>query len=273
MISRTKKGTSRTPLALLAAIVLGASAARADSASGGGWEISFIPYLWVPELHADASVGDREAEVDVGIDDVFTLLFDGDLLGGAGHIEARRQDLTLLADAMGAVVDPQKTGNRATRKFESDMVLVEFGVAYRIFEGPLGEGRTWSVEPLAGGRYVYSRNEITVETEGGPLASPGQSSREAEENLAEPFLGTRFHFDFHRALSWNFAGNVGGFGVGSELSWEIVSFLMYELPWKPGATELDALAGYRLLDFEFEDDPRQLDLQLRGPLLGFGVRF
>jgi hypothetical protein len=258
---------------LLAALVLPRCGLAAELDQEPAWKFSFVPYFWLPELHGDATVAERKAEVDVGFDDIFDLMFDGDLLGGMGHFEARNRRFTFLTDAVGTVIDPSKTGNRGTAEFDADLLVVEFGLAYRIFEGSLGAERTWSVEPTVGGRYVRTHADITIETSGGPVIPPSERSRETTQDGAEPFLGSRFHFNLFPALSWNFAGNVGGFGAASDLSWEIASFLGYTLPWKLGPADLDVFAGYRLLDFEFEDGNKELNVQMRGPLLGTGFRF
>jgi hypothetical protein len=72
---------------------------------------------------------------------------------------------------------------------------------------------------------------------------------------------------------WTFQGraDVGGFGVGSELTWNAALTFLYE------ATEKVTVGlGYRVMDIDYEEDGLTgfvYDAQLPGALLGVGFRF
>ena len=63
-------------------------------------------------------------------------------------------------------------------------------------------------------------------------------------------------------------GNVGGFGVGSDFSWNVSSFFMFNV-----APKTSFLAGFRVLDQDFEDGGFRYNIQQRGPLIGLTFHF
>jgi hypothetical protein len=66
--------------------------------------------------------------------------------------------------------------------------------------------------------------------------------------------------------------DVGGFGIGSDFAWQLVS----RFNWRP-ADAVDLFFGYRVLDADFEDGDGAnrflYDVQTSGPLLGFAWHF
>jgi hypothetical protein len=62
--------------------------------------------------------------------------------------------------------------------------------------------------------------------------------------------------------------DVGGFGVGSDTSWEAIATLNYRLrDW------LWLRAGYRHLEVDYEDGGFVHDVQMSGPMMGAGLQF
>ena len=84
----------------------------------------------------------------------------------------------------------------------------------------------------------------------------------------DPIVGVRGQ----HALSdhWILAGrgDIGGFGAGSELSWQLEAYVLFRL-----STVVDLGLGYRYLDILYEEDGGEIELAFRGPVLGAGIRF
>jgi hypothetical protein len=72
-----------------------------------------------------------------------------------------------------------------------------------------------------------------------------------------------------------FAGDVGGFGVGSDFAWSVTGLFGYK--WQAGTVEWAILAGYKALsqDYTSGSGPQRFrwDTTMHGPVLGFSVRF
>ncbi len=253
----------------------GACAAATEDGSDQrlcGWQFEATPYFWLPETHGTISVRDLSADVDIGLDDVFDLLGDGDLFGGMGHFEARNDKLALFVDAMGAVVDAEADGKILHDRvgvdvnLDFDMVTVELGAAYRALE----RGRL-TLEGLAGGRYTYVHSGIEANV------ADRRRSEDGSADFLDPFLGGRGAIRLAEQWSLVCRGDVGGFGLGSELAWTIIGGIRWNTPWNPGAARTSLFAGYKVYDLDYEtgrgNRKREFDLQMRGLALGMTFTF
>jgi len=63
-------------------------------------------------------------------------------------------------------------------------------------------------------------------------------------------------------------GDVGGFGVGSDLDWQVLGALQYQVD-----DSLTLEAGYRYLAVDYDDDGFLFDVALQGPIIGGSIRF
>jgi hypothetical protein len=235
----------------------------------GGWSVSFVPYLWLTEVHGSIGLGDLSVPIDVGFDQVFDLMGAGDLLGGMGYLEVRRRRLIFFADAVGSVVRVDQKLSLGKAALAADFATLELGLGYRIYEG----FDAISVDALVGGRYNYVYNSVAVEP-----ASEGEGpQRRARVEFVDPFVGGRWAIRLGRALSLLFRGDIGGFGAGSQLAWSLLGGFRYETPWTVGPARLDAFAVYKVYDFDYEAGSgsarRAIAEEFRGPALGLGAVF
>ena len=63
-------------------------------------------------------------------------------------------------------------------------------------------------------------------------------------------------------------GDIGGFGVGSDLTWQAIGTLDYAVN-----DRLELRAGYRALSVDYEDGKFLYDVLMQGPILGATYRF
>lgn len=270
---------ARWALAVLLSLMLPAIG-RAETETESTWEFEIAaPYLWLSTQHGRVRAGRVSLPVDVGFDEVFDLMGKGDLLGGAGHFEVHNRDLhlTFFTDVVGAVIDSQQPLRRVADgngEVNSSLVFVEFGTGYRFGPWTLGTAgpRQFWAEPIVGGRYTKSENDLELRRGGVPFAAAG-----ANVEFVDPFVGGRWSLDLLPSLALTFRADIGGFDTGSELAWSMASTLVYRLPWTIFSAPLFLGAGYRVIDFEYDDDSgrvdKEIDLNFRGPLLGLGTRF
>jgi hypothetical protein len=71
--------------------------------------------------------------------------------------------------------------------------------------------------------------------------------------------------------SLSLAGDVGGFGVGSDLTWAAQGILGYRLPL--GRFETILGVGYQALSWDYEDNAFGWDVTQQGPIVGGTIRF
>ena len=143
---------------------------------------------------------------------------------------------------------------------DTDMLLSTTALGYRAFDG-----NGWLLEPFAGARYVDLETDVRI-VGGGPLGL----SRSAAVDLSwwDPVIGLRARAPVTQRLSAGGFFDIGGFGAGSEFSWEIYAGLDY-----PFTDYLSAVAGVRYLSIDDEDDGADLKLDTYGPVLGATLRF
>lgn len=120
-----------------------------------------------------------------------------------------------------------------------------------------------SVDVLGGGRFVYLDSGVTIEH----LVDVDKST-----DWLDPFIGARLKVDLIDRLSVSVRGDIGGFGMGSHFTWNMAAILAYQVSQRTSLA-----AGYRLLDIDYSDgkgsNTFQYDVQMRGPVLGFTLRF
>src|SRR5262249_14605086 len=129
---------------VVATLLLGiASRARAsDDVSDGESriEVRAAFYSWLTAQQGTVTQGGRTVRVDVGLDDVFDLLGNGDALGGAGYFDLYDRPTRLggFVNAVGSVVDSDAKKGRADFGLDSSLAFVEWGVTYRLWEAWFG---------------------------------------------------------------------------------------------------------------------------------------
>ena len=147
------------------------------------------------------------------------------------------------------------TTDRPPATLDVKQTIWELSAGYEIQPG---------LEVLGGFRYVDLRTALT-------LNLPTPRTTKTTEDWLDPIVG----LDYRTALSnkWVFHGraDVGGFGVGSDLTWQLGAYFGY----KP-SPNWNLFGGYRHIVFDYEsDDANQFfyDMSISGPLLGVSFRF
>jgi opacity protein-like surface antigen len=164
------------------------------------------------------------------------------------------------------------------------LLITEFGVDYELLKLPLGREKKSALrfDLRAGGRYVYMKGEVEVSAQiAGTIVTPQNvipfsgglaADSGGRRQWIEPLVGGAVWWDVNDRLRLMVRGDIGGFGVGSDLSWQVVGGVEWDVrDW------FAIFAGYRLLDIDFVDGsgPRRFafDVQMQGPYLAAMFRF
>ena len=94
------------------------------------------------------------------------------------------------------------------------------------------------------------------------LLSGGEGN--ANTTVIDPVLGAQGRWSLNERWRFNLRGDIGGFGVGSEFTYQGLLNFGYRFGPAWGLT-----FGYRLLGYEIDDDD-DIDLLMQGALVGFG---
>jgi hypothetical protein len=95
-------------------------------------------------------------------------------------------------------------------------------------------------------------------------------------NWVDPLVGLRLRHQF--APGWKFiaSGDVGGFGVGSKFSWQVLAALNYDFYVRNNVT-WSGMVGYKVLNVDCLKRAglaqSEYDMTMRGPIVGLTSRF
>lgn len=228
-----------------------AVASQASAQSGDdGWRFRLTPNIWIPTLSGDMAIGRNEpVSSDTTILDVLDLAA---FVAG----EARKGDFGILLDVnyVDLSSDATTSGGNASAEIGLNAVMLTLAGAWRFAEGP-----GYRVDAIGGLRYWNIEADIDYQR---------QPSASNNNDWVDPILGLRAGFDLTDTVSVIALGDIGGFGVGSDLQWELLGRVNYQFDetWTLGV-------GYRHVDVDFDDDQLVLDASLSGPFVALDVNF
>jgi hypothetical protein len=238
---------------------------RADS-----WRIAFAPYFWTTHLSGDLAVKGRPAEVDMDFTDIFKLTNFAAMI----HVEAHRGRVRLMTDVMYLSLGKDAQMSRPDANLyvnaNSDQVVWEFGGGYLV-SGLIREGMERSpltFEVIGGGRYSYMDLELNFQAE--PDATEDEEALAGiasdSKSWVDPFIGARARLLVAKKWDLGLRADIGGFGVGSQLTVNAVARVSY------AASDVISLTlGFRVYDVDVEDGGGSelfvYDTTMMGPLL------
>jgi len=216
------------------------------------WEFDVTPYVWFAGISADITFLDRTVPVEASFKDVLSNLKFGVLL----HAEAKKDKWFIMSDLvyMKLREDGRIEILDVDTELEIKQLITELAGGYNLINS-----QNWLfIDGFAGWRYFGITNKLDI---------AGQNVLDKTINVNDPFIGLRF-----RAVSekWvnSFRFDVGGFGIGSEVSWKANLLIGYRF------SELFSLyLGAQGYGVDFEQDNFQLDVVTGGFITGFNFHF
>lgn len=245
-----------------AVALLGTGLAVTPSASAqdgsGGWKIGVAPYLWMASLKG--TVGTlppaNPVEVDAGFGDILRNLDIGFMFYGTVRKGRWGFDIDLFYTKL------EGSGSSARGFFTGDVDQSTFfvtpGVVYRVYDF-----KQYFIELFAGARIWSVDTDFT-------LRGPKRTFKASyTETWVDPMIGIQGRINIGTS---NFYANgwarVGGFGVGSRITYEFFGGLGYEIKkW------VSVFVGYRHLYVNRRDGGFVFDAAFTGPVMGAVFRF
>jgi len=228
------------------------------SSAAEGWHFGLSPYLWFSGIHGTVGVLGRDASVHAGFGDIISNLN----LGLMAAAELRHKRVLLVTDLMWIKLSedkglPENQLGEITAKSRVQNFMLGPEVGYRFVEQP-----RLNVDAFTGFRYWHLGSSL--EFEPNPLGQKVSTS----QNWVDPLLGARLQTPLSRKLRFTLFGDVGGFGAGSQLEWQVVGLLGYQLNKR-----FTLQAGYRYLDVNYRSGGFKYDVAMSGLLLGTTIHF
>lgn len=263
--------TTKTAHRLAGAFAIAAICSALPMASGGtapdiiapsppapsGWEFRLEPYGWLTGTEGTVGVAYRTSEVDTSFSDIFDHIE----MAAALQLEARNGRWGIIADGfyakLGASGSPPGP-LYATASLDFKQFIGELYGAYRISEGPGG-----FLDVYAGARY----NDLSIELTGIGALAPG-FVREQSQSWTDPLIGLRGQWNLNDKVYLAAKGDIGGFGVGSDIAWSLQGTLGYNF-----TPCVSAEIGYRYLKTEYDNRGFTYDIAQPGFFTGLNIRF
>jgi len=246
--------------------MIGAGAQTAcaqDLSALNGMQFFVTPYLWLSGVNAAIKTPlprAPEVNADVSAIDLLSHLNGVPFMGSA---EIRDGPIGLLGDVLHVPVGANITTRNVFFQGGKAALATNTGTAilfYRALDAPtqfvdLGGGmRAWG----------FSAN-LTLN----PGLLPGQSVNRSA-GWGDPLLAGRYHYDFGNGFGLTAYGDVGGFGVGAHVDWQVIGTVDYALnSW------INLRLGYRSLNFNYQASDSNLgfNVHMKGPILAGTFRF
>jgi opacity protein-like surface antigen len=249
-------------IALVSATVFFSCPANAQSSgeSDSDWEVGVSAYFWASGMKGNvrAVEGTEPAKVDLSFGDIFNSL----KFAGMGTLQARHDRFVMTAD-IGYVSLGASKGltirdtDLAEGELDTSTLTASALAGYRIVDNsPV------TLDLMAGARL----NSVSMDIElTGPLRSV---EADVKETWIDPVVGA--HLSVPLAPHWSvaFYGDVGGFGVSSDFTWQMLGAIQYDISdrWR-------ASAGWRHYAVDYHKGDFLYDVSFSGPIVGIRHSF
>ena len=212
------------------------------------WRLSFTPYAWLTWLDGEQTVKGRSVDVHV---DPIQVLDHLERVPFFGYGEARNGPLALYSDIFYANLGLSGAGIRSrslasgingtlsvAAGLDFEEAVVEVGGAYEVMRF---DPRT-AIDILAGARYWHQDMSINLALAGtldiGDLTVSGNRAiaRSGSVDWVDPVVGGRIRYNLAPGQDFVLRGDVGGFRVGSQFSWNALAAYSFVFAKQDGVT-------------------------------------
>ncbi|WP_373504703.1 hypothetical protein [Aestuariivirga sp.] len=270
-----------TLLLASASVTPAAAADLAPLPDTSEWRFTLAPYAWGVGLSGDVGVfGRGPVDVDIPFSDILENLDFAAMAVAEAH-----------NGTWGVFVDLNYTslsaGKSRSRSLERD-IFEQFGATAEVsasaditefFGTFMGQWRAVdsdnvTLDLMAGARYWHIDNDIEARASL-TLATPEQEltwskavSGSDGASWVDPMVGIKARIDTTTPVYFTGWGMVGGFGVGSDLNWDVMGGVGYQ--W---TEKFSTVLGYRALGVDYEDDGFVYDVIQQGVAFGGVINF
>ncbi len=220
------------------------------------WEFNLAPfYLWAMGMDGQATIGENISQIDVDFDQITDKLEAVFIVHFEGMHESNFGFLTDINYV--SLGGSQSLPNTATLDVNMDMTIAELSGFYRI------QNEEDAFDLIAGVRYVNIDMGLKINS---------ITALNPQIDWTDPLIGARWIRDINEEWSLLVRGDIGGFGVSSDFTWQALALA----EWKP-YEHTSFIAGYRVLDIDYEEGSGaqyfQYDVRSQGPLVGINFRW
>jgi hypothetical protein len=236
--------------------------ALAQPAPDGRWHYLVQPYVMFPNMQGATGIGNiARIHVDEDPQDIFDKL----QMGAMFYAEARNDAWTFSTDLLYMDLGSEISTNEPGLIEQIDVSVAQLG-------WELAAMRRLTPNFELGLGLTYNQIDVDVDIAVGLPGPPSQLSVGGKEEWFDPAVVARATWPIDDRWFVQARGNVGGFGAGSDLMWQI----MADVGYRPSEAWFFTF-GYRVIDFDYDQgsgsDRFVYDMQTFGPVLRLGFTF
>ncbi len=216
-------------------------------AEEGEWNWSIAPYAWLIGLEGDITAKGLTSKVDESFSDAVSKL----TVAGMLNVDGNNGKWGMIGDLVYLNLDDDS--DTAIGKVEGG---VEQWVMSAVPYLRVKSDEKMTLDLGAGARYLYTSLDIDT---------PARSASDSKSWI-DPIVVARLNIRVMDKLSFSLLGDVGGFRVGSDFTWQVAVTAGYEV-----SDLIGLMLGYRYLDTDYKDGDFGYDAASSG--LTMGVSF
>jgi hypothetical protein len=236
-----------------------ANAQQTDSVKK--WNFLTDVDLMFPYMDGETGIGNNLIlPVDANPSDIFSKLQMAAML----YLEAKTDKWAITSDLVYMNLEQDVTPGTVINSgtVNAKQLIWEPAGFYRLFT---------FIEVGVGGRLNNIQTGIDVHRNVFP-AGTEEVTGNSSKTWFDPILITRLTADIKDKWLFQFRGDLGGFGVGSDFTWQLQAYAGYRF-----TKVFQLTAGYRILstDYNYGEEPKEFifDVNEFGPAIRFGFNF
>ena len=256
---------------LAAAMILVAGPPAIAQSTGGDterWQYELVPYFWAAGMKGDVKSGNLpQTSVDIDFSDIWDNLD----FGAMGTFEGRKGRWGFLFDAIYMKISTSATASRtgpgpigatatAAADLKLEQAMLSAAAVYRVSDGP-------TATDLVGG-LRYTKIDAEASINASLFGQTGFVARSGDKDWVDPYIGVRVQHPV--ADRWTLVGygDIGGFGVGSDFTWQALAGVSYDF-----SKSVSGKFGYRYISVDYDKSGFLYDMDSYGLFAGVGFRF
>jgi len=237
------------------------SASAQKEATNKKWNFLAEPYLMFPYMNGETGIGNNLIlPVEANPGDIFNKLQIGAML----FLGAQTDKWAITSDLVYMKLNQEITPGILIHEGDvtAKQLIWEAAGLYRISR---------CLEVGAGGRINYVQTSVDALVKVIPAGTEPISGRH-HKTWFDPVLIVRWKTDVKDKWLFQLRGDLGGFGVGSDFTWQLQGYVGYRF-----TPVFQLSAGYRFLSTEYYagEEPKDFvfDVNEFGPVIRFGFNF
>ena len=265
------------------------------------WQFSFTPYGWMTSVNGNTTAAGHTVDIDASFFDIVEK--SDSIMALMGYFEARKGRFGFFTDVVWEDLsfDVHRDVSRnpfarfpnvnvaieGNAQLDYQSTIIQSGIAYELARWPVGGGAYPALDVVGSARYWNQEVDVSLKLTGTVTAELQRLglklqrsgslavARSGDLEWVDPVVGARLRHQMISGAELTLYGDVGGFGVGSDFSWQAVATYAFDV--NCFGTPLRTVVGYRALAVDYSENGRfgrnNLDFVQHGPVMGVSFRW